>query len=379
LVKEICIDEKLATAFCSNFCALHVAVYSGKSDVAEYLLSIAITTLNAISTDASKFSPLHFAAQKGNYNLVKLLLSKRANVALQTAKKETALYLACRSCSFKAVNELIQYHADVNVADHELTTPLHICAQNTYCEIAQLLLAHGAQESINAVDERGNTPLHLVASHGQLEMVDILLANNAIINSQNKEGLSPLMLAVSANQNSIADWLISKEADLFLYNNSTPGFTAMNIAVRHQNKDIIKLLSTKNPRTLTYSVEGTVYPPLFVAVESSLELVKFLVEEKGVDPNQKFGDFIAADVEPIADNVKQYLEGKRPPSLYFAPFKYIQFRNTTNRRDSLDSLETSQSSPQITTRNSNTNDIGTDRQDEMEVEDTAFGNYSDSE
>ena len=69
-------------------------------------------------------------------------------------------------------------------------TPLHIAASRGHKEVAELLIAKGAD--VNAKDYRGNTPLHATASVGRREVAELLIANSANVNAKNKEGITPL-------------------------------------------------------------------------------------------------------------------------------------------------------------------------------------------
>jgi ankyrin repeat protein len=60
-----------------------------------------------------------------------------------------------------------------------------------------MLLSNGAPP--NAQDLRGNTALHLAAGKGYHEVVCLLLARpNIELNAPNKEGLTPLHIAVES-------------------------------------------------------------------------------------------------------------------------------------------------------------------------------------
>jgi hypothetical protein len=74
-------------------------------------------------------SPLHAVAQRGQLSLMQLLL---------------------------------EYKADVRVADSQGWTPLHLAARAGNAQKVQCLLSAGAP--VAAVNSQGNTPLHLVRS-----------------------------------------------------------------------------------------------------------------------------------------------------------------------------------------------------------------------
>ena len=67
--------------------------------------------------------------------------------------------------------------------------------------IADLLLAHGAEVNAGA---GGTTPLHGAALFGRAEMAAWLLAHGADANSHNREGKTPLQVALDRNHDAVA-------------------------------------------------------------------------------------------------------------------------------------------------------------------------------
>ncbi|OQS04907.1 hypothetical protein THRCLA_20766, partial [Thraustotheca clavata] len=63
---------------------------------------------------------------------------------------------------------LISENADVNQANRNGETALHICAERNCKEIALLLLSKEA--NINQSDTYGNTPLHFAAKYGHKDI-----------------------------------------------------------------------------------------------------------------------------------------------------------------------------------------------------------------
>ena len=73
--------------------------------------------------------------------------------------------------------------------------PLLLTALNGHMEVAELLIANGA--NLEGTDKFGNTPLHYAAHHGSKEIVILLITNSADVNAKDKGGESPLNMAAN--------------------------------------------------------------------------------------------------------------------------------------------------------------------------------------
>lgn len=127
-----------------------------------------------------------------------ILIDQKADANLQNDRGETALHEALEKNN-EAAAEALATTADANLylETKYKETPLHIAARKNMHKIVPLLLKHGSP--VNAQDLYGNTALHLAASKGYKEVVRILVENGDIqLNVSNKEGLTPLHLAVES-------------------------------------------------------------------------------------------------------------------------------------------------------------------------------------
>ena len=74
-------------------------------------------------------------------------------------------------------------------------TPLAGVAYKGYAEIAELLLAHGA--NVEGASPDGKTPLMMAAMFNRTAIVDLLLAHGANIDAIDSRGMTALSLAQS--------------------------------------------------------------------------------------------------------------------------------------------------------------------------------------
>lgn len=104
-----------------GFTPLHLAVFFGRRDVAEFLLA-RNPNVNAVAHNPIKVTPLHSAAAGNHYEISAALIA---------------------------------HGADVNARQEGGFTPLHSAAQNGNLELVDLLLKHGADP--HAKTDEGKT------------------------------------------------------------------------------------------------------------------------------------------------------------------------------------------------------------------------------
>ncbi len=101
------------------------------------------------------------------------------------------------------VNSLLAEDPErVSAKDKEGLTPLHFAALYDHKEIAELLIAKGAD--VNAKDKDGWTPLH---ETGKKDVAELLIAKGADVNAKDKEGLTPLHFAALYDHTAVAELL----------------------------------------------------------------------------------------------------------------------------------------------------------------------------
>ncbi|KAL6695350.1 ankyrin repeat-containing domain protein [Trichoderma pleuroticola] len=165
--------------------------------------------------DDNNRTPLHYAAEKNDYEAVKALLDAGSEINAQDNDLVTPIYLASQFMSHKAIQELIKHKADMNIATlSQGWTPLHASIDGGHSWATELLLDAGADPNLllrkntGAVKtlldkgadpamttKKGDTALHLACSDCNVEMLQLLIKHGADIDLWSSEGLSTLTLA----------------------------------------------------------------------------------------------------------------------------------------------------------------------------------------
>ncbi len=157
-------------------------------------------------------------------------------------------------------------------------TPLHCTAEMDRKDVAELLLANGAD--VNARDEGDGTPLHL-AWHE--DVAELLLAAGADVNAKAKNGWTPLHVAWRKN---VAELLIAKGADVNA--KAEDGRTPLHGAAGEGNMDVSELLLAKGADVNAKDKDG--WTPLHCTTEMNRKDVAELLLAKGTDVNARAKD-----------------------------------------------------------------------------------------
>jgi ankyrin repeat protein len=132
--------------------ALHWAAERGNPELARVLLAAGANT--AAATRNGHHTPLHVAAARGQVAVVRLLLAgstARAGVNAPTTTGATPLHFAAASGSAETVSVLIDAGADVNAREPQWEqTPLMFAAGSGRTEAVKLLLTRGAHADATA-------------------------------------------------------------------------------------------------------------------------------------------------------------------------------------------------------------------------------------
>ncbi len=144
----------------------------------------------------------------------------------------------CFTCSSEIVETLLDAGSQVNFANKNSDTPLHLAALVENPEMVKILLRWGADpNAINICFER---PLHFTAFHINADIVKILKEAGAKLDSQNQDEETPLHLAILHNNNKVAKTLIELGANVNIQGRRD-GNTPLHLAVQHRKAPSIIL------------------------------------------------------------------------------------------------------------------------------------------
>ncbi len=220
--------------------------------------------------------------------------------ALRLYNFKSTIHQAADAGDLAKVKAFIQEGIDVNTKVHGCT-PLHCAARYGHKEVAELLIAKGAD--VNAKDTRGRTPidlamnqgrkeiakllasksgdvsLHIAAYLGDLQRVEKFIDGGANVDANDQKGQTALHYAAKAGQIAVAKLLIANGADV-----NAGEWTPLQEAA-YNSKEMVELLLAKGA-----DINTGKWPALHSALDAELFDIVELLVAKGADVNIKDGE-----------------------------------------------------------------------------------------
>jgi ankyrin repeat protein len=229
---------------------LSVAAGRGHFSAVRYLCE---KGLPVNSTDGRGVTPIFgtLDSRVESRYILEYLLERGADVSVRSADGTTPLMVASHHGNKEAAETLIAKGADAKAKDKFGGTALQsACRGIGYYQgeepakrdaLISLLLDNGAE--VNTQDRDGRTPLMEASIREGPKIVGVLLANGALPNVQDRIGRTALMSAADANQTEVIKLLVKHGADLNV--RDSKGQTALSIAKEsEQSRDAYELLKS---------------------------------------------------------------------------------------------------------------------------------------
>lgn len=190
------------------------------------------------SEDDQGNSALFVASLLGHIEVVQELLSRNAAVDKPNKKGLTPLIVAAHKGHLDVVETLIRVgHADVHkrFSKSDTTALMFACTHNKNADISKALL-DASGDLIDAQDINGLTALMLACMQGRVDQVRFLLTRGADLSKKCKDGLTALDYATTKGEQNIIQAL----KDAPLVNAKTQGNQDVTIQVL---KDVSPILA----------------------------------------------------------------------------------------------------------------------------------------
>ena len=192
-----------------------IAVQTGSIDMCSLLLSHSYIQWNTI--DKQCMNAFHIAAKNNHYELIKFLCNYidsdidntqqlRLYIDAQNEDGKTPLHFASEQGHILCIKSLLEYNADVLLANYLGQLPFHSAIQNGHCQCVELLIKVCGKNmnEFESVLSRRPSPLIAACQNGFADIVEILTSENIGVNygldfDSNQEE-NPLEIAIRYRQ-----------------------------------------------------------------------------------------------------------------------------------------------------------------------------------
>jgi ankyrin repeat protein len=232
---------------------LYHAAFFGLHEIVECLALKHGRYANAIGGKAG--TALHSASNAGQVEVVRSLIKCGVDVDSRGVYNMSPLHLASIARHLDVVHCLLGHGANANIRDGDHRTSLSVAAVGGHPDIVRVLLEPEHSADVNTQDKNGFTPLHRVSSfhpsskHPQV--VRLLLEHGANPNARDKRRRTPLHMTSSRPQYSfprlaslrleIVRILLEYGADVGAKDKA--GRTPLQVALADGQEDVVQLLS----------------------------------------------------------------------------------------------------------------------------------------
>ena len=183
---------------------LSAAVEGGDVDKLKTLLTAGDASIDLV----------HLAIRSNNPQSLTAILPCQTDVNQANSDGISAVHLTAAYGYAKIFEVLLQQdHVNANAAATEQFTPLHLAAQNGNKEAVIALQHNGADVNARTASTQ-STPLHLAAKYGQTKVIKTLLRNGADVDAKDLEGWTPLQHAARCGNVAVVTAFVDVQADL---------------------------------------------------------------------------------------------------------------------------------------------------------------------
>uniref|UniRef100_A0ACD5TE43 Uncharacterized protein n=1 Tax=Avena sativa TaxID=4498 RepID=A0ACD5TE43_AVESA len=206
--------------------ALHCAASRGCLESCRFLVEESGIDVNSVSKTGE--TPLSYAAQEGNVQVMRYLLHRGADPAMPDERGSTPLHdaalegvpvdpvdyrgaplhLAVSNDHVEVVKVLLEHSADPNKVANKIFSPILVACYEKSLKCIKLLIEAGAD--LNAPGYPAPTPLMQAVNDGLIDFVKLLLEAGADPNIPNQHGAIPIEQAADQDRHDLVEVLFPR-------------------------------------------------------------------------------------------------------------------------------------------------------------------------
>ncbi|NWW65544.1 ANR24 protein, partial [Ifrita kowaldi] len=216
--------------------------------------------------DSEGKSAFHLAATRGNVDCLEAMLAHGVDAMTKDSSGYTALHLASKHGHPQCVSKLLQASCPVDVADGSGRTALHLAGEWGQCQPCPAHVPVGGSAQ----------PLSLsAAASGCISCSEILCDFKAPLNSKDKDGSTPLILAAKMSHSELCRYLLHRGAAV--NSRDLQGRTALMLACESGSVDTVEVLVSAGARVAV--VDATGHDAAHYGLATGNALIQHLLQE----------------------------------------------------------------------------------------------------
>ncbi|XP_048361691.1 fibronectin type 3 and ankyrin repeat domains protein 1 isoform X1 [Sphaerodactylus townsendi] len=232
---------------------LHRAVSMNDVNAVLHILqekNVVVDTLNKLG-----FTALMVASQKGFTRLVEILVANGAEVNKKNSSGKDSLMIACFSGHLDIVQYLRSQGASWESKDLGGCTAMHWAADGGHFDVVQWMIEDGCKVDVKDTGLEWTPLMRVCAISGKSDVATLLIEAGADVNLKDKDGKTPLMVAVLNNHEEVVQTLLEKGADISVKTEFGKG--VMEMARSLNRMSLIALIEASKLRILTEPPESS--------------------------------------------------------------------------------------------------------------------------
>jgi ankyrin repeat protein len=280
-------QSQLNAATATGIKPIHYATEHNKYDAITYLLN---HNISIDEPDTQGNTPIFYVNNEATLNF---LLAHNANLHKRNNKGEDILAVASHNKNLPLIKVLTQKHNfNIDARDNKGQTPFMSATIEQNYEVMTTLINQGV--NIRITDNARETVLHKIARSGDQKAAKIVLNHEkALLTDLNKDGNSPLFIAIQNGNMTFADFLIDAGSCIDTINNN--GDSIIHELIKKNNRLLLnKLLRRANADIINHKNKKDQSPLLLAVHYDDIETVKILINHQAhIYTLDKYGNNIA--------------------------------------------------------------------------------------